>query len=62
MCLVVAGLVADGVTRLSNVQELQRKYDNLVPKLQAMGADIRVVEVESTRGFASQSFISGPRE
>lgn len=44
MCLVVAGLVAEGVTQLSNIQELQRKYDNLVPKLLDMGADIRLVE------------------
>lgn len=40
-CLVVAGLVAEGVTRLGNIHELQRKYDNLVPKLQEMGADIQ---------------------
>jgi UDP-N-acetylglucosamine 1-carboxyvinyltransferase len=39
-CLVVAGLVAEGVTHLSNIHELTRKYDNLVPKLQAMGAEI----------------------
>lgn len=44
MCLVVAGLVAQGTTRLSNIQELQRKYDNLVPKLLDMGADIRLVD------------------
>jgi UDP-N-acetylglucosamine 1-carboxyvinyltransferase len=43
MCLVVAGLAADGTTRLSNVHELQRKYDNLVPKLEAMGANIRLI-------------------
>ena len=42
MCLVVAGLVAQGTTRLSNIEELERKYDNLVPKLQGMGADIRI--------------------
>jgi UDP-N-acetylglucosamine 1-carboxyvinyltransferase len=42
MCLVVAGLVASGVTKLSNIQELQRKYDNLVPKLKDMGADISI--------------------
>ncbi len=44
MCLVVAGMVADGVTQLSNIQELQRKYDNLVPKLIDMGADIRLID------------------
>ena len=41
-CLVVAGLVAEGTTRLTNINELQRKYDNLVPKLQSMGANIRI--------------------
>ena len=39
-CLVVAGLVASGVTKLTKIEELHRKYDNLVPKLQAMGGDI----------------------
>lgn len=42
-CLVIAGLVASGTTNLENVKELSRKYDNLVPKLQQMGADISVV-------------------
>lgn len=42
-CLVVAGLVAQGVSHLSNFHELTRKYDNLVPKLQEMGADIEIV-------------------
>jgi UDP-N-acetylglucosamine 1-carboxyvinyltransferase len=40
MCLVVAGLVAQGTTVLSNIQELQRKYDHLVQKLGALGADL----------------------
>jgi UDP-N-acetylglucosamine 1-carboxyvinyltransferase len=40
MCLVVAGLVAQGETHLTNVTELHRKYDNLIAKLRAMGADI----------------------
>ena len=42
MCLVVAGLVASGTTRLSNIHELERKYDHLIPKLCALGADVRV--------------------
>ncbi len=42
MCLVVAGLVAQGTTRLSNIHELQRKYDHLVQKLSALGADVQV--------------------
>jgi UDP-N-acetylglucosamine 1-carboxyvinyltransferase len=42
MCLVVAGLVAQGTTRLSNIHELQRKYDHLVQKLCALGADVTI--------------------
>jgi UDP-N-acetylglucosamine 1-carboxyvinyltransferase len=42
MCLVVAGLVATGTTRLSNIHELQRKYDHLVQKLCALGADVTI--------------------
>ena len=42
-CLVIAGLVAEGVTHLSNIHEVTRKYDNLVPKLQAMGGDIELI-------------------
>lgn len=43
-CLIIAGLVAEGETTLSNIFELQRKYDNLVPKLQQMGADIEIIQ------------------
>jgi UDP-N-acetylglucosamine 1-carboxyvinyltransferase len=39
-CLVIAGLVAEGETQLTNIKELKRKYDNLVPKLRQMGAEI----------------------
>lgn len=42
-CLVIAALVAEGETRLSNIVELERKYDNLVPKLQDMGAEIKII-------------------
>ena len=42
-CLVVAGLTASGTTHLSNIRELERKYDNLVPKLQDMGGQIEII-------------------
>jgi UDP-N-acetylglucosamine 1-carboxyvinyltransferase len=44
MSMVIAGLVAKGTTTLSNVQELQRKYDHLVDKLKQMGADVCIEE------------------
>ena len=45
-CLVIAALVAQGETRLANIHEIQRKYDNLVPKLKEMGGDITLTDAE----------------
>ncbi len=39
--LVLAGLVAEGVTDVSRVYHLDRGYENLVAKLQSLGANIR---------------------
>ena len=50
-CLVIAGMVAQGVTRLRNIQELERKYDNLVPKLQQMGADLKIIKAADQRSL-----------
>ncbi len=47
MCLVIAGLVAEGTTYLGNFFELQRKYDHLLDKLKQMGADVSIVEREN---------------
>ena len=43
--MVIAGLCAQGVTELSQVQFIERGYEGLVDKLRAVGADIRVVDV-----------------
>ena len=42
--MVIAGLSAEGVTELSQVQFIERGYEDLVDKLRAVGADIRVVD------------------
>lgn len=39
--LVLAGLVAEGYTEISRVYHLDRGYENLVAKLQSLGAKIR---------------------
>ncbi len=39
-CLIIAGLVAEGVTELSRVYHLDRGYEDLVKKFSALGADI----------------------
>ena len=46
--LVLAGLVAEGRTELGYLYHIDRGYDNLVAKLQRLGADIVRVEMEET--------------
>jgi UDP-N-acetylglucosamine 1-carboxyvinyltransferase len=40
---VIAGLIAEGETEISNVEYIDRGYENMVEKLQLLGADIRRV-------------------
>lgn len=39
-CLVLAGLVAEGETRVRDIQHLRRGYEDIVGKLASVGADI----------------------
>lgn len=39
--LVLAGLVADGVTEVGDVQHIDRGYEHFVDDLVALGADVR---------------------
>ncbi len=41
--LVIAGLAASGITEVSRIYHLERGYENMVAKMQALGADIRKV-------------------
>ena len=42
--LVIAALAAKGESEISCVQYIERGYEDIVGKLRALGADIRVVE------------------
>ena len=42
--LVIAGLVAEGTTEIQNISFIERGYENIVEKMQALGADIRRLE------------------
>ena len=42
--LVIAGLIAEGVTIIENVHFVERGYENVVEKLTALGADIQRIE------------------
>ena len=41
--MVLAGLVADGVTEITDIYHIDRGYENLVDKLTGLGADIQRV-------------------
>ena len=43
--LVVAGLVADGVTTVSDIYHIDRGYEKFVPKLQALGSKVERLEL-----------------
>ena len=43
--MVIAGLAAEGVTEIDSIHHIERGYQNLVEKLAAVGADIRVIEI-----------------
>lgn len=42
--LVIAGLMAEGTTKISQVDHILRGYDHIIEKLTAMGADIKMIE------------------
>lgn len=44
--MILAGLVADGVTYISDLHHIDRGYENIVAKMQALGADIERVDID----------------
>lgn len=42
--LVIAGLMAQGQTEITNIEFILRGYSNIIEKLTALGADIQLVE------------------
>ena len=43
-CLVLAGLLARGTTKVANIEHVLRGYENIVQKLTDVGADIKLKE------------------
>ena len=44
--MVIAGLMAEGVTEISNIGHLMRGYERIDEKLRSLGADIELIHVE----------------
>ena len=45
VAMVIAGLVAQGTTEISDIHLIERGYDDVVGKLRSLGADIKKVNV-----------------
>ncbi len=52
--MVIAGLCASGTTIVEDVHFIERGYENFVGKLQALGADIRVVSEDEAAADAKR--------
>ena len=42
--LVMAGLIASGTTKITNIEYILRGYENLAKKLKQVGADIEIID------------------
>lgn len=42
--MIICGLIANGITTISNVEHILRGYEDIVGKLTIVGADIRIVD------------------
>ena len=45
MAMVIAAMIANGESVISNVYQIERGYENLVERLQSLGAHIERVEI-----------------
>ncbi|MGO3732113.1 MAG: UDP-N-acetylglucosamine 1-carboxyvinyltransferase [Vagococcus sp.] len=44
-CLMIAGIMAEGTTSITNVENILRGYDNIIQKLTDLGADVHMEEL-----------------
>ena len=51
--LVIAGLTADGTTRIEGVEYIERGYENLIGKLEGVGASIKRIQTPDKGSKAS---------
>lgn len=44
-CMVIAGLIANGITTIEDIEHVQRGYENIIEKLKNVGAKIEYIEI-----------------
>ena len=42
--LIIAGLIAKGTTKISDIEHILRGYEHIVEKLSKVGANIKIIE------------------
>jgi UDP-N-acetylglucosamine 1-carboxyvinyltransferase len=42
--LVLAGLIAEGDTVVTDIQHIERGYEDFVPRLRALGANVQIMD------------------
>lgn len=58
--LVLAGLMAEGTTRITGVEHIERGYEDIVRDFRSLGADIRLCSSETTENAGSAA-VPSPR-
>ena len=53
--MVIAALAAHGTTEITQVQYIERGYEDIIGKLRAVGADIRLVDEPDPAGTVQQA-------
>ena len=48
--MIIAGLIADGKTEVTNIEHILRGYEDITEKFRNLGADIKLVDDESIKG------------
>lgn len=42
--MMVAGMIAEGTTKIVNIEHILRGYENIVDKLSSVGAKIEIID------------------
>lgn len=53
--MIIAGLMAEGITEVENIDHIDRGYENIVEKFSALGADIKRVPIIEGRVLLKQA-------
>jgi UDP-N-acetylglucosamine 1-carboxyvinyltransferase len=56
MCLIMAGIGAEGLTRITGVEHIERGYKGIIDTYRALGLEIKLVEEDDKAGVMDSGF------